>query len=190
MSLVDIVKKRRSYYSINKNLGEVTENEIVEMVEELTKATPDAYNMRSARAVIVFGEKHDKLWDTIFDVFGGKVKREKIDTFKNGYGTILYYLDREVLKASQEALPSYADNFEIWSNQANAMLQYITWIGLRDKGLGASLQHYNPVIDDALAEMFDIPDHWQLLAQMPFGGIEEEVEPKELEDISKRVIVK
>ncbi len=190
MSFVDIVKKRRSYYSINKDLGGVTEEEIVEMVEELTKATPDAYNMRSARAVVVFGEKHDKLWDTIYDTFGGKVKREKIDTFKNGYGTILFYIENKAVKASQDALPSYAENFAIWSNQANAMLQYIIWIGLRDKGLGASLQHYNPVIDENLAKMFDIPESWGLLAQMPFGGIEEEVDPKDPEDISKRVIIK
>ena len=37
--------------------------------------------MESTRVAVVFGEKHDRLWDAVFDVFGGKVAREKIDGF-------------------------------------------------------------------------------------------------------------
>lgn len=39
------------------------------------------------------------------------------------------------------------------------------------EGLGASLQHYNPLIDQEIAERFDIPDSWQLRAEMPFGNV-------------------
>lgn len=53
--------------------------------------------------------------------------------------------------------------------------------------IGASLQHYNPVIDDAVKEIFDIPQTYKLLAQMPFGGIVSEPDAKEKEDIGKRV---
>ncbi len=49
------------------------------------------------------------------------------------------------------------------------------------------LQHYNPVIDDAVREMFHLPDSYKLVAQMPFGGIAELPGPKDPEDISKRV---
>ncbi|NLC89798.1 MAG: nitroreductase, partial [Clostridiaceae bacterium] len=55
--------------------------------------------------------------------------------------------------------------------------------------LGASLQHYNPVIDDALGELFDIPEDWVLVAQMPFGHILEEPEPKDKIDIRERMKV-
>ena len=41
--------------------------------------------------------------------------------------------------------------------------------------MGASLQHYNPNIDRAVAEHFDIPDTWLLRSQLVFGSIEEEV---------------
>ena len=77
MSIVNSLKERRSYYNISKNLP-VDENKVIKLVEEATEFTPDAFNMKSARVVVVLGEQHDKLWDSIFDVFGGKVPREKI----------------------------------------------------------------------------------------------------------------
>ncbi len=75
--------------------------------------------MKSSRVVVVEGEMQDTLWDTIYDVFEGKVSREKIDSFSNGAGTILYFYDRSVVKAMQEQFPSYAENFPVWANQAN-----------------------------------------------------------------------
>jgi len=47
--------------------------------------------------------------------------------------------------------------------------------------------HYNPVIDKAVQELFNIPENYVLVAQMPFGGIVAEREAKAEEDISKRV---
>ena len=35
--------------------------------------------------------------------------------------------------------------------------------------MGASLQHYNPLVDTAAQQAFNIPKTWKLLAQMPFG---------------------
>ena len=69
------------------------------------------------------------------------------------------------------------------------MLQINLWTALRELGIGASLQHYNPVIDKAIKDAFSIPENYVLLAQMPFGGIVSEPDPKEKEDISKRVLV-
>ena len=37
--------------------------------------------------------------------------------------------------------------------------------------MGANLQHYNPVIDEAVARTWNIPASWQLRAQLVFGGI-------------------
>jgi predicted oxidoreductase (fatty acid repression mutant protein) len=55
--------------------------------------------------------------------------------------------------------------------------------------VGANIQHYNPVIDKAVQDLFDLPASWKLIAQMPFGGIVAEPEPKEQEDIAIRVQV-
>ena len=59
----------------------------------------------------------------------------------------------------------------------------------KELNVGASLQHYNPVIDARVKEIFDIPENFKLVAQMPFGGIVSEPDKKEKEDIDKRVTV-
>lgn len=189
MSFINNLEKRRTYYNINRELP-VSESEVIEIIEKVTEATPDAFNMKSARVVVAVGEKQDQLWDTIYDVFGGQVEREKIDSFKSAYGTILYFTDDAVVKSLQEQFAFYAANFPIWANQSNGMLQSNVWTALREVGIGASLQHYNPVINEAVAKLFDLPSNWNLLAQMPFGGIGSEPDAKEKEDISKRVLIK
>lgn len=186
MSIIQSLKQRRSYYQINKKLP-VSFQEVVDKIDEVTEAVPDAFNMKSARVVVVGGEKQDLLWDEIFNVFGGKVPREKIDSFKAGAGTVLFFYDENVVKALQEQFAPYAENFPVWANQANGMLQISIWAALRELGVGASLQHYNPVIDAKVKELFDIPSEYKLLAQMPFGGIVSEPDPKEKEDIRLRV---
>ena len=58
------------------------------------------------------------------------------------------------------------------------MAQFAVWATLADSGLGASLQHYNPLIDEKVAEHFDIDMNWLLRAQLCFGSIEQTVEEK------------
>lgn len=70
------------------------------------------------------------------------------------------------------------------------MLQISIWEGLRELGIGASLQHYNPLIDKRVKEKFGLEDNYKILAQMVFGGIVEEPEAKEKEtDIDMRVSI-
>ncbi len=186
MSIINALEKRRSYYSISKELP-VTIEEVTKSIEALAELVPDAFNMKSSRLVIALGEKHDLLWDSIYEVFDGQVPKDKTDSFKAGAGTVLYFYDQAVVKGLQDQFPSYAGNFPGWALQANAMLQISIWSELRELGIGASLQHYNPVIDQKVRELFDVPESYQLIAQMPFGGIVEEPGLKEKEDISKRV---
>lgn len=54
-------------------------------------------------------------------------------------------------------------------------------------GLAANLQHYNPLIDEALASEFDVPSSWQLIAQMPFGQPLSQPGPIEKLPIDERV---
>ena len=49
------------------------------------------------------------------------------------------------------------------------ILQFIVWTALEAEGLGASLQHYNPLIKPQVLSTWNIPSSWQLIAQMPFG---------------------
>lgn len=186
MKILESLKERRSYYDINRDLP-VDEVEVFDLVEKATELVPDAFNMKSSRVIVVTGEKQDQLWDNIYEVFEGKVSREKIDSFKNGYGTILYFYDEDIVKNLQSQFSIYADRFPGWASQSSGMLQISIWSGLKELGIGASLQHYNPVIDEMVKKMFNLPESYSLNAQMPFGGISSYPEEKEKEDISKRV---
>ncbi|NLD05714.1 MAG: nitroreductase, partial [Synergistaceae bacterium] len=69
------------------------------------------------------------------------------------------------------------------------MHQFVIWTALSAEGLGASLQHYNPVIDNAVKKEWNIPEKWKLLAQMPFGKPVDKPEDKEVVPLEERVKV-
>ena len=50
---------------------------------------------------------------------------------------------------------------------------------MAEAGVGANIQHYNPVIDERVAKEWNIPTNLVLRAQMPFGEIVGEPTPIE-----------
>ena len=113
---------------------------------------------------------------------------EKIDhSFACGYGTVLFFEDQKVVKGLQEAFPSYQENFPGWSLQTSAMHQLAIWVMLEDVGFGASLQHYNPLIDEEVRRAWDLPEHWHLIAEMPFGLPVGKPGEKEFQPLEERV---
>lgn len=176
MSFMDAVRGRRTYYAIGKEQV-VDIDRIQNIINEAVKYVPSAFNSQSARVVVLFDEQHNRLWDIVkaelkkivpADRF--QATEEKINgAFRSGYGSILYFEDMNVVAGLQQQFPAYKENFPVWSNQSSGMLQFTIWTALEMEGLGVSLQHYNPVIDDAVKAEWDIPDNWKLIAQMPFG---------------------
>ncbi len=191
----DAVKDRRSYYDIAKEAA-VSDERLRELIEHAVKHAPSAFNSQSSRVALLLGEHHHKLWDITkealrqivpaaqFDATG-----EKMDSFRNGYGTVLFFEDQSVVKGLQQQFPAYADNFPVWSEHATGMLQYIIWAGLESEGLGASLQHYSPLIEAAVKREWQIPAEWKLVAQMPFGKPAGLPGAKEFKPLEERVKV-
>ncbi|SFJ16896.1 hypothetical protein SAMN02799624_03563 [Paenibacillus sp. UNC496MF] len=172
---LEAVKARRTFYGLSKEIV-VPADRIKEIVGEAVNHTPSAFNSQSSRVVVLFGEQSDKLWNITKETLRKIVPaenfaatEERINGFANGYGTILFFEDQAVVKGLQEQFASYADNFPIWSNQSSGMLQHVIWTALVAEGLGASLQHYNPLIDAEVAQTWQLPAEWKLIAQMPFG---------------------
>lgn len=170
-----MVENRRSYYAIDKK-SPVSDQEIREIIEHAVKYVPSAFNSQSARVVLLLGENHDKLWEITRETLRKIVPSDsfastdaKIDGFKNGYGTIMFFEDQTVIEGLQEQFSLYKDVFPVWSLQSSGMLQYTIWVTIEAAGLGASLQHYNPLIDDEVKAAWNLPEKWKLLAQMPFG---------------------
>ena len=84
---------------------------------------------------------------------------------------MLFYEDQDVVGDLQKKFALYADNFPIWSEHSTGMAQLAVWTALAEYDIGASLQHYNPLIDDKVKAEWNIPSSWKLRAQMPFGSI-------------------
>ena len=84
---------------------------------------------------------------------------------------------------------SQAHNFPVWAEHTSAMHQYAIWNALAALNIGANLQHYNGVIDEKVAETWNIDSNWKLIAQMVFGGIAAPAGEKTFEPIEKRLKV-
>ncbi|MFJ7366532.1 nitroreductase family protein [Peribacillus frigoritolerans] len=187
------IKERRSYYGINKEV-QVSDEKIKEIVEFAVKHTPSAFNSQSSRLVVLTGSAHDKLWDITTEALRKAVgegdfsgTQQKMDSFKAGYGSILFFEDESVVKSLQEQFATYADNFPIWSQQTSGMHQLVVWTALEAEGLGATLQHYNPLIDDEVKKEWDVPSNWKLIAQMPFGNPTAQPGDKEFIPLEDRI---
>ncbi|KAK2747730.1 hypothetical protein FQN57_001760 [Myotisia sp. PD_48] len=180
-TFVELAKGRRSVYGIT-NTSPVPDSEIEQLVKEALLHVPSCFNTQSTRLVLLLHEQHEKYWDTVLAVMKALVDngtvpeaqwtsftKPKLEGFKAGYGTVLFYEDPAHLPGLIAQFPLYKDAFPGWTDHTNAMHQYFLWTGLESLGFGASLQHYNPIVDEKVAAAFDIPTEWRLVAQMPFG---------------------
>ncbi|WP_446715455.1 nitroreductase family protein [Bacillus sp. T2.9-1] len=192
-AFLEAIKNRRSYYGISKEQV-ASDEKIQDIVNEAVLHTPSSFNSQSTRVVVLLNEQHDKLWDLtarelqkIVPAENFSSTKEKLNSFKAGYGTILFFEDQEVVEGLQKQFALYAENFPVWANQTNAMHQLVIWTALEEVGYGASLQHYNPLIDETVQAEWKIPSTWKLVAQMPFGKPTAEPGEKEFKPLEDRV---
>ncbi len=187
------MKERRTIYGISKG-STISDEKIQEVIKEAVKHTPSAFNSQSARVIILLGQNHDKLWDITKESLRRIVPEdkfasteEKINSFRSGYGTVLFFEDTSVTESLQKQFALYKDNFPVWAQQSNGMLQYVIWTSLNVEGFGASLQHYNELIEDEIKHQWNIPSNWKLTAQMPFGKPTAPAGEKEFIALEERV---
>lgn len=183
-AFTDLMKKRRTIYHLGNQLP-ISEDRVTEIIKEAVKESPTAFNSQTSRVVVLFGEQHKTLWNIVKNTLKKMVPAEafsateaKIDSFASGAGSILYFEDTDIVKGLQEQFPLYAENFPVWSEQASGMAQLSVWTALAAEHVGASLQHYNPIIDDEVHSTWSLPKTWKLRAQMVFGSIEQEAGEK------------
>lgn len=191
----EAIKERRSIYAISKE-SPISDERIQEIVEDIVKHVPSAFNSQTTRTVILLGESHDKLWDITMEALRKIVPANnfasteaKINSFKSGHGTVLFFEDFAVVEALQQQFELYKDNFPVWALQTSGMMQFSVWTAFAIEGLGASLQHYTELIDEQVKKEFNIPESWKMLAQMPFGKIVKGAGEKEFNPIEDKVKV-
>lgn len=196
-SFQNAIENRRTIYNLEQEIS-ISDKKLEDIIEHAIKHVPSSFNSQSTRIVLLLNDNNDKFWEIAKETLKNKMgpdrdfqpTADKIDNFKHSYGTILFYEDEEVIEGLQNQMPNYAENFSIWSTQTNAMHQFAVWTALSTEGIGASLQHYNPLVDTAVADAFDIPKNWNLMAQMPFGNIRQEAGEKSFNDVDARFLVR
>ena len=194
--LHEITEQRRSIYALSNQLP-VSNDKVVELIEHAILHTPSSFNSQSTRIIVLFGAEHQKLWqmteDTLRDIVNDDEQfastKQKMDSFKAGAGTVLFFEDNKVIKGMQDDIPLYADKFPVYAQHTNAMHQYAVWMALATVNIGASLQHYNPVIDDKVTETWNVDVDWELTAQLVFGAIEQPAGEKEFKPLDERLKV-
>lgn len=175
-TFIEAISHRRSHYHLD-NISPVATAHILETIDRILTVAPSPFNVESARLVALFDEQHIALWDIVEEELKSRIPADVFDrtrqklhkAFRSGYGTILIYEDEAALNRLRIEAPDYAENVSRWSEQSSGMLQFALWTALEDMGFGASLQHYNPLIDKAVSERWLINKSWRLIAQMPFG---------------------
>lgn len=191
MEFFEAVKNRRSIHAL-EDVAIVPDEKVVEIVELALNHAPTAFNGQETRAVVLFGENHKQLWNDVENIArekngNGDFSRteERIKGFRNGHGTVLFFQDTNVTKGFQEKMPHLHDEFEVWAQHNQGMLQYIVWTGLESIGYGASLQH----MEIKMKPEWHIPDSWKPIAQMPFGKQAQSLKEKEMIPVEEKLIV-
>lgn len=192
MNAIELFKKRRTQYVLGNKLP-ISENAVEQLVREAVREAPSAFNSQSSRVVVLFGDEHQKLWSLVKETLRNIVPADsfaatdaKINGFAAGAGSVLFFEDQKVVEKLQADFPLYADKFPVFSDNAAGIAQFAVWTTLADANIGASLQHYHPLIDDEVAKTWGLPASWKLSAQMPFGSHEQVVGEKTYMDDAER----
>ena len=191
----DSLSRRRSIYMLGK-LPVSAENCIEETIKDCLTHCPTPFNAQSARIIVLLGNYHQQLWQKVLAAMQKilnntqlQSSKIRIERFAAAHGTILFYEDKKIIANLKKQFPLYKNNMNVWAQQANGMLQYMIWQALSENDVGASLQHYNELIESEVMSWLDLPKTWQMIAQMPFGSIEQEAGEKNFVPTATRLMV-
>lgn len=195
--LKKLMEKRRTSYALGKNT-DFSQEEIVTAIRDTIKNVPSAFNSQTTRAVVIFDEANKKFWQHIYDVQKDVLPEQMWEMMSgvmegardNAIGTVLFFEDRDAI----EVMPANDERKATYKEHNAAIAQYSVWLRLTEMDLGGSLQHlnvgYDQGFDKATREMFDLPDSFEMIAQMPFGSIEAPAGEKDHIDTNTQVQVK
>ena len=116
------IASRRSIYALSKE-STVSTARLQEILTETIKHSPSSFNSQSARVVLLLGDNHDKLWGMAEETVKSKLPAQayeglkpRIDGYKTGAGTVMFFEDAEALKPYQTAHPEMP--FIQWSEHS------------------------------------------------------------------------
>ncbi|KAL3426481.1 nitroreductase [Phlyctema vagabunda] len=176
-NFVTAISSRISCYNLI-NSSPISDSQIDKLISSVVTHTPSAFNVQSARAVVLLKHEHEKLWDigdallkknmpaTAYQALAPKVRG-----YRSAYGSVLWFEDQTALQDLAQRQPAVKDLVQEWSYHSSGMHQFAAWTALELEGFGCNLQHYNfmPEFCQEVAKVWDIPENWKLQSQLVFG---------------------
>lgn len=167
--LLKTIASRRTIYQLTPELpAGVSIDEIKATVQAIVKETPSAFNSQPNRAIILTGETHKKVWDSVVNAIGDETFKKRPQSVRDeAYGSVIFFTDDKVTEKLQADFPFIATAFPQFADHTSGATQILSWVALENLGLGAHLQHYNGYVKPALPEK--IPANWSVVGQLCFG---------------------
>lgn len=182
-SLAALLERRRS---VRRLCGGPFDTDALVRIATAAHLCPSAYNQPPWHVVVV-RERAGEFWTTVERAFRARLEGERLDRylnrltgFRDGVAIALVYEDRSVFAALEDAWGIGPDQARAFSAQALGMVQLSLWLAVVAEGLATSLQHWEALVEDDLAEFLELPaDRYRLAAAMPIGYANEEPRPVE-----------
>jgi predicted oxidoreductase (fatty acid repression mutant protein) len=141
----------------------------------------------------LLGKQGKHLWEYVISQLTKPISESalvKLNSCLNAYATILFYDDTKVTIQEARQRNLREEGFASWALQANAMLQHSLWLGLSYLDYAVNIQHYNTLIEIEARNKYEIPDHWQLIAQMSFGKFTKDAQKHSYLPIAEQLFIK
>ncbi|CCD22221.1 nitroreductase family protein NDAI_0A00630 [Naumovozyma dairenensis CBS 421] len=169
-NFLEIVENRRTIYNLKPELtAGVTIEDVQKTVQSIVKNTPTAFNSQPNRAIILTGEAHKSLWNTVAAAMPSDgAKMRPTSCRDEAYGSVIFFTDDKVTEKLQADFPAFADAFPQCAQHTTGAAQIMSWAAVEALGLGGHLQHYNGLVKGALPK--DIPESWSVHSQLVFGA--------------------
>ncbi|MCJ1282238.1 hypothetical protein MMC26_001561 [Xylographa opegraphella] len=175
MSFLEATKVRRSTITLT-NTSPISNYTIVNIVGHAIKYAPSPFHVQSCRAIVLFRQEHEKLWDfgkeSVMATMPPPVQATilpKVAEFRAAYGTVLFFEDTSAAAVLPPPLQDLLAKYPDWYEHSEGMNQFIVWTALCAEGLGCNMQHYHPGISAAVQREWNVPKEWSLRSQLVFG---------------------
>lgn len=95
---LEAVKHRRTVYGVTDTVS-VSDDRIIEIVNEVIQTLPSSWNMQSTRILVTLGKEHKKFWDAVMAAAkpfvlknqgeeDWKRNEDRFKSFQAAYGTV------------------------------------------------------------------------------------------------------
>ncbi|KAK7194247.1 hypothetical protein NESM_000339500 [Novymonas esmeraldas] len=194
---------RRSVYHVNKLLP-LSAEEVCTLVKAAVRAAErlSADDVpHSTRVVLLLGSAHDAFWDLVADQIHrvaspatAAVGAAKVDhSMKAAAVTLLFYSDTRVESSIAARLTRLGhdgdDMAAVMGTRGVAAAEMAVWTALACAGIGATLHHYNVLVEQLVTQQLQLPPWWRMQSQMPLGGVARPPDAKSYAPMEDRCIV-